>query len=154
MVKYCKRLDEISMNNDLEKAIDILNNNSNYTCVLCKDDITFSSDKRGVAPLLNWIKEKVDFKDFCAADKVVGKATAFLYVKLHVRCVYARVMSKSAVWILENNNIEYYFDEVVDKVLNRTSTGQCPMEEAVMGIDDCNKALDVIKIRLNELQKK
>ena len=71
------------MKNDLKKAIDILNSGQ-YTCVLCKDNEIHISTERGVKPLLEWLESGIALKGFSAADKVVGKAAAFLYVLLGV----------------------------------------------------------------------
>lgn len=139
------------MNKDLANAINLLNDN-NLTCVLCKDDIIYTTTMRGVAPLLAWISDKKDMKDFCVADKVVGRAAAFLYVILGVSQVYAKVMSKGAIKVLMQNDIRIKYDTQVEYIINRTSTGMCPMEEAVWNINDCNDALDAITKRLDELK--
>ena len=61
--------------NDLEKAKSILQG-SDYTCVLCRGDQIHTSRHRGVRPLLELLE--TDVSGFCAADKVVGKATVLL----------------------------------------------------------------------------
>ena len=66
------------MNNDLNKVRTILRQGT-FTCVLCCGDIIHTSSARGMAPLLNFLS-KGQWSGFSAADKVVGKATAFLYV--------------------------------------------------------------------------
>ena len=66
------------MNSDLLKAKKMLHEGG-YTCVLCKSDKVYTSNERGVKPLLNWLDSNINLNDFCAADKVIGKAAAFLY---------------------------------------------------------------------------
>ena len=66
---------------DLENAKKILSDGS-YTCVLCKGKDTVSSSFRGVKPLLDLLDSGKDFSGYSAADKVVGRATAFLYCLL------------------------------------------------------------------------
>ena len=63
------------------KAKKLLEKNG-YTCVLIKDEKEIFSFERGVKPLLNFIDKGEDFYGFFVADKVVGKAAAFLYVLL------------------------------------------------------------------------
>ena len=53
-----------------------------HTLVLVKGERVITSNQRGVAPLLALID--TDVTGFSAADKVVGKAAALLYVKLGV----------------------------------------------------------------------
>ena len=106
------------MKNDINKAIELLNE-GNYTCVLCKGDILYTSTQRGVKPLLDWLDEKVDLKGFSAADRVVGKGAAFLYVLLGVKAVYAHVMSDEAIQILTENGIKQKCDVSVKNIINR-----------------------------------
>lgn len=141
------------MKNDLKKAIDILNSGQ-YTCVLCKDNEIHISTERGVKPLLEWLESGIDLKGFSAADKVVGKAAAFLYILLGVKEVYAPVMSESAIYTLSRNGIFPQCDLSVKNIINRAGTGNCPMEEAVMDITIPVEAITAIKNRLRKLALK
>lgn len=138
--------------NNLERAKEILNSDD-YTCVLCKNDIVYTSKSRGVKPLLDWLDNKTDLHGFSAADKVVGKATAFLYVLCGVAQIYAPVISEPARDILIENGIIPVCDKEVKAIRNRTDTGFCPMETAVYDIDNPHEALTVIKNTLTKLQK-
>ena len=138
------------MKADLKKAVDLLSK-SEYTCVLCKESTIFISRERGVKPLIAWLNSKTDFRGFCAADKVVGKAAAFLYVLLGVNAVYAPVMSKSAYEILSEHGIEPLCDLSVEAILNRSNTGLCPMEKTVMDIDDPETAFLMIKNKIESM---
>ncbi len=126
-------------------------NSGQYTCVLCKADEIHTSTERGVKPLLDWLDSGIDLKGFSVADKVVGKAAAFLYVLLGVREVYAPVMSESAIYTLSRNGIFPQCDVSVKSIINRAGTGNCPMEEAVMDIIDPKEAINNIKIKLLQL---
>lgn len=134
----------------MNKAYKILSD-GNYTCVLCMGEAVFTSTERGVKSLLEWIESGKDFRGFAAADKVVGKAAAFLYVIMGVSSVYAKVMSEPAKAVLEKNGIAAYADNLTTAIRNRTGTGFCPMESAVMGVDSPDTALEVIKNKLEEL---
>lgn len=138
------------MNSDLAKAVETLKSGA-YTCVLCKGDRLYTATERGVKPLLSWLHDGTDLRDFAAADKVVGKAAALLYVLLGVRAVYAPVMSKAAFETLAKNGIDAHCDRTVKHIMNRAGTGLCPMEETVMDIDDPQKAKERIVARLNAM---
>ena len=116
-----------------------------------KEDSVFYSRERGVKPLVQFILSKEDFKDYIAADKVIGKATAFLYIILQVKKIYASVISKKALEILMKNNIDVEYDLLVDNIRNRKNDGICPFEEAVIDIEDQNKALKVIISKMREM---
>ena len=130
------------MNQDLYKARIILSEGVN-TCVLCQGSHTIRCTARGVRPLVDLLQEGID-EGFSAADKVVGKATAFLYVLLKVRAVYAPVMSRPAIQVLQDHGIEIFYDIAVDAIFNRDRTGFCPMETAVREINDPKLARDTV----------
>ena len=138
------------MERDTQTAIEILES-GNYTCVVCKDDTTHTATERGVKPLLNWLDSGLDLNGFCAADRVVGRATAFLYSLLGVKEVYARVMSHPAREVLESYGISAQPQQLVDGIINRKGTGPCPFEAAVMDITDATEALEAIRNKRKQL---
>ncbi len=139
------------MNSDLTKAAALLNSGA-YTCVLCRGDAVFTGTERGVKPLLGWLDGGVDLNGFSAADRVVGKAAAFLYVLLGAAAVYAPVMSKAAISVLEENGIQAHCGQAVEQIINRAGTGICPMEEAVADAAKPTEALNRIRSRLIAMQ--
>ena len=136
---------------DLEQA-KIKLQEGEYTCVVCKGESLYTSTHRGVRPLMEWINQAIDFSGFSAADKVVGKATAFLYVLLGVKNLYARVLSKPALSVLETNGIKVEYEELVPNIINRSGTGMCPFEEVVFGETDPATALELILKKMRELK--
>lgn len=124
------------------------------TCALVGEDKTLCSKQRGVAPLLTWLESGENCRNMFAADKVVGRAAAFLYVLLGVDEVYALVLSESAENVFLQFGIPYTYNEKVKAIRNRAGDGFCPMEQAVLTIEQPSKALMAIKRRLSELQEK
>ena len=139
------------MYSDLRKAREILLAEG-CTCVLCREDTVYRCHERGVKPLLTILKAKTDTRGFSAADKVVGKAAAFLYCLLQVRCVYAPVMSRGAINILKSHGIEAVFDLETDTILSRAKDGLCPMEMATLSADNPIEALEIIEKTLAQLR--
>ena len=129
---------------DLQQARQILTEGG-YTCVLCRGNEVHTATARGVRPLVDWLDSGVDLTGFSAADKVVGRATAFLYVLLGVKCVHALVMSTPAKNALQENGITALCDREVPGIINRRGDGPCPFEEAVLGISDPTEALTAIR---------
>ena len=138
------------MNENTLKAHQILQS-GDYTCVLCKADAVSTDTRRGIRPLLERISSPADWQGFSAADKVVGKAAAFLYHLLGVESVYAQVISQPAAAVLAHYGIELTYDTLVPAIANRDGTGFCPMETAVLNIDDPMQALDAVRQKLAEL---
>ena len=133
---------------DLERAKAILEQEG-YTCVLCKGERIYSSNHRGVRPLLDLLETNVS--GFCAADKVVGKATALLYCLLNVKAVHAQVISQAALQVLQSRGIAVTWDAQVEYIRNRAGNGRCPMEQATENIDDPQSALVAIQKKMKEL---
>ena len=138
------------MEQNLKKALDLLNS-GNYTCVACKEEVVYTTTQRGVAPLLNWLDSKTDLKDYSAADRVVGRGAAFLYCLLGVKEVYALVMSRPAAEVLQSHGILADAGTFVEGIINRTGTGPCPFEDAVMDIQDTQEALNAIRMTRRKL---
>ncbi len=140
------------MKDMLNKAKELLVEND-YTCVVIKDDAVFVSSERGVKPLLQWYEAKTDLEAGFAVDKVIGKAAAYIYVLLKIKEVYAYVISRPAYEVFQKYNIAISYDCMVDAIVNRTKTGFCPMETAVIGIDNPEAALEAIKLCLKSLKE-
>ena len=138
------------MNNDLYRARELLLQ-GHYTCVLCHADSLRTDIRRGVMPLVSFLQEGT-WTGYSAADKVVGKATAFLYVLMDIRAVYAPVMSSAAIRILRDHHIDCCFETEVEAVFNRSRTGLCPMESAVRDIGDPQRALTAITQTLQQMR--
>ena len=132
--------DTISAKKDLEEK--------GYTCVLRNGEDIFFSFEHGVKPLLKWIDEGRDFSGYGAADQVVGKAAALLYVYLGVRNLYGQVVSEPAIQALEDHGVAYTYDECVPYIINRKKDGMCPMEQTVLEISEPKEAVDALRSKV------
>lgn len=140
------------MENELLSARELLLSGG-YTCVLLRGSETYTSTARGVKPLLTLLDSGRELSGCVAADKVVGKATAYLYVLLGARAVHAQVISRPAIEVLDRYGITAQWETAVEAIQNRDKTGFCPMESAVRGIDEPQAALDAIRTALRRLQQ-
>lgn len=138
------------MHPDLESCKAILEN-ENLTCVVkCGDKFLKTAD-RGIKPFMQWIESGENLRGAVAADKVVGKAAAFLMEKAGISAVYAAVLSEPAEDVLKAAGIEYKFTHLVPRIQNRKGDGLCPMESAVMDTDDSDTAFSALKNKLKNL---
>lgn len=140
------------MKTDAERAMEQLAVGG-WTAVLCRGGELFVSRERGVKPLLEWLDSGRDFRGFSAADKVVGKAAAFLYVLLGVREVRAPVMSEGAAETLTRYGVLFRCDTLSPEIRNRAGTGLCPMEQSVWDAGVPEEALAAVRRTLRQLQK-
>lgn len=74
------------------------------------------------------------------ADRVAGKAIALLCVYAKIREVYAAVLSRKAQAVLKQHKITFYWNELVDNVLDATKTGVCPFEKAAANVSNPQEA--------------
>ncbi len=132
-------------------ARQILLEDKSLTCVIEKEGQIYKSSRRGVAPLIEFLENKIDLKNSCAADKVVGRGAAFLYVLLGVKELYAQVLSSPAADILSSSKIKYECDTLVPFIKNRSGDGYCPIETSVLDISSPDKALEKIYETLKKL---
>ena len=134
----------------LEKAKSLLSAEG-YTCVLTDGTALYTSTRRGVKPLVDFLQTETDFNGFFAADKVVGRATAYLYVLLGVKELYAQVISQPAAAVLQANGISIEYDTLVPNIINRAGDGICPFEQAVMTIADPRNAYAAILEKMEQM---
>ena len=122
--------------------------------VLCRDADLIEKYQRGIFPLLELLEDGADHTGYSAADKIVGRAAAFLFVRLGVRAVYGAVMSKGAVSVLSEHGIAAEYSTLTEGIRNRAGTGSCPMELAVQGIADPAEVYAALRRKADELRGK
>lgn len=129
--------------NDLELAKDLLKDE--LTIVLAKDTVIYKDNKRGIKPMLDLINNEIDLTGFSVADKVVGKGAAVLFIYSKVKEIYTKVISAPALEILIKYNIKVSYDKLVENIINRKGDDICPMEKAVLNINDIDLAFRTLK---------
>lgn len=133
---------------DIETAIENLDGHS---ICLCRDGEYFTDDRRGISPMMGFIAEGRDLRGYSAADVIVGKAAAMLFVKAGIICVHGKTMSESGKAYLEAHDIPCTYDILTDMIINRQGTDICPMEKAVAGIDDIESGYKALILIFNQL---
>ncbi len=134
----------------LRKAKETLESGG-YTCVLTDGTIVYTSKLRGVKPLVQFLESGTIPSGFSAADKVIGRATAYLYVLLGVREVYAQIISEPAAEVLRAKGIHVQYGTLVPNIINRKGDGICPFEAAVMEITEPSLAYEAILSKMKEM---
>lgn len=134
---------------DLELAIREL---ETHTLVLCKDGEFLQSDRHGVAPMLDFLREGRDLSGCSAADRVVGKAVAMLFLKAGIREVYAKTLSEGAETYLTAHGIPVQAETRTKRILNRAGTGPCPMEATVTDTEDAEEGYLRLCAKLDEMR--
>ena len=134
----------------IEKAVAGLDGHS--VC-LVRGEEKLTRDGRGISPLIALAEEGRDLRGFSAADLIVGRAAAMIFVCLGVASVYGKTMSRGGAEYLEKRGIPYSYGVLTEKIINRTGDNVCPMEKAVEGTEDAAEGLRLIKSALAALQR-
>ncbi len=119
-----------------------------HSLALCRGGTVLTDDARGIAPMMNFLSAGRDLHGFSAADLVVGRAAALLFVLAGITSVYAATLSRGGMDVLAANGIPVEYGTITDSIRNRAGTGNCPMEQAVSGTDDPETAYRRIGDRL------
>lgn len=122
-----------------------------HTIVLCRNSELTISDKRGISPMMEWISEGRDMRGASAADVIVGKAVAMLFIISGITAVHARTLSRAGLNILRNHGIEPTYETLTENIQNRAGTDICPMEKAVLTINDPSCGYAALREKLNAL---
>lgn len=76
-----------------------------------------------------------------------------LLEKYGVSEIYAKVTSKYAVTYLNDKNTVLTYDIKVDHIINRSGTGMCPMEKAVLNVNNADEGEKLIRDTINSMMK-
>ena len=140
------------MERKLEKAKELLaQKDTTFACILQNGEV-YTSEKKGIAPIMDQMKiDREFFRGTVAADRFLGKAAAMLLIDSGVCMVYGETISEHAKTALEQQQkqtdgaFSYQCRTVVPYIINRTKTGMCPMEKAVLDVTDPKDAFDILK---------
>ena len=135
----------------LEQAKSLLLSSASTIAVVSNGEV-FTSQERGVKPLLHLLSEKKGFlKGASVADKVIGKAAALLMVLGEIKEVHTMVISEPAIKVFEKYNIPCFYDKKVERIVNRTGDGLCPMETLCLDVDNPMDAFTKIKDKISKV---
>ena len=135
----------------LDRAISLLKSTDSTLAVVSVDNV-FTSQERGVKPLLHLLTEKKNFlKGASVADKVIGKAAALLMVLGEIKEVHTLIISEPAIKVFEKYNIPCFYDKKVDRIINRTGDGLCPIETLCLDVDDPQEAFNLITEKVSKM---
>ena len=102
--------------------------------------------ERGVKDLYRLLEEEPELLDGAfVADKVVGKGAAALMILGGVGELHADVISRPARRLLAASPVHVSYTLEVPYIVNRTRTGQCPVETLCRDCATAAEALPLIR---------
>ena len=126
---------------------------SGHSIALCRNGEILTDNGRGISPMMKFIAEGRQLAGYSAADVIVGKAAAMLFVKAGVICVHGNTMSRPGKEFLEFHGVACTYDVLTERIINRSGTDICPMEKTVADISDAEAGYDALRIRIEEMKK-
>lgn len=117
----------------------------NFSCVIRKGMEVRTFTQRGVADLYALQTTEPDFlKGSSIADKVIGKGAAALMIQGGVQHVYADVISRPALALLQSFHIDVQYETLTDNIINRAGTGICPVEQRCLPLEKLEDMVEAI----------
>lgn len=130
----------------LSKLIGILHKEG---CSLVLEDVQGNIRlfyKKGVRDLEDLLNNEPDtLKGATIADKVIGKAAAGMMAYGGVREVYADVLSRKAISLLNDNHVMYSYDKLVDHIIIPKGDTRCPLEEIVSSAKTAEETVNMLQ---------
>lgn len=116
------------------------------SCVVRNGDEVRIFRERGVKDLYRLLREEPQLLDGAfVADKVVGKGAAALMILGGVGELHADVISRPARLLLAASPVHVSYTLEVPYIVNRTRTGQCPVETLCRDCATAAEALPLIR---------
>ncbi len=127
---------------DIELAKTILDSEKQAIVIVKEGRVIFSSNGKGIKPIytaLNDLKDELSGSSI--ADKVVGKAAAMIYECAGIKELSTKLISESAISVLENTSIIYNYEKSVPYIKNRDQSGMCPIETLSLKVNNIDELL-------------
>lgn len=116
------------------------------SCVVRNGDEVRIFRERGVKDLYRLLREEPQLLDGAfVADKVVGKGAAALMILGGIGELHADVISRPARLLLAASPVHVSYTLEVPYIVNRTRTGQCPVETLCRDCATAAEALPLIR---------
>lgn len=134
---------------DGEEMLETLNKN-HYSLVVRSHGEQTTYSKKGVRDLWDLQSTRV-LQGAAVADKIIGTGAAFLMMNGGAKYITTNTISKDALSLLREAQIEVKYDTLVDTIENNAKTGECPLELKLKGVTTLEKAMPLIEEFVKQL---
>ena len=138
----------------MKDLIDILHREG-CSLVVEKDGEVSIYNQKGVRDLEHLLKcEPEKLRGARIADKVIGKAAAGIAVKGGVKEMYAEVLSRKALPILDDSDMRYTYGELADEIIIKEGDTRCRLEEIVSEATTADEVVETLWAHFDEMKNK
>lgn len=142
------------MTDDMQKLVHLLHQTG---CSLVVEDSkgeVTSYNRKGVRDLIYLLDNEPErLQGARVADKVIGKAAAGLIILGGVKCLYAEILSRQALLLLDNNHIDYTYGTLVDAIVIPEGDNRCPLEQIVASATDAKGVESLLRKHFEEVKR-
>jgi hypothetical protein len=122
--------------------------------VVEKDGRQYRFFKKGVRDLEDLLNHSPELlEEATAADKVIGKAAAGMVVVGKVKQLYADVLSRKALKLLDAAGISYSCGQLVDHIVIAENDDRCPLEKIVAPATTAEEVVAMLRAHFAKMQK-
>ncbi len=134
---------------DLTLARETLENEECSIVVVKNKKVLLFKKGHGLKPIFETFEEiGPEIKDSVVADRILGKASAFLFRYAGVKSVYTPQATKGAVAVLIVGGIPSQVEKLIPFIKNNTGDNKCPFEKILEGVESPKKAFELLKTRI------
>lgn len=132
---------------DVEKACQYLVEHPTVKVVAAKEgNILGFAEGTGIRPLLALVDQLgVALTGASVADRVIGRAAAFILIEARVAGAYGETLSTEAEQQLHEAGIEVSGGQRVPCILRPDGLERCVMEQQVIGVEDAAEAVQRLR---------
>jgi len=109
--------------------------------------------ERGLKPLVAAYDAGL-LKGSIVFDRAVGRAAAAFYAAAGAATVRTLLAGEGAEDICRKAGVELLAERTVPRILNRERSGSCPMEQAVVDLNDNQKIIEAVRATLERISAK
>ena len=111
-----------------------------------KEKELFKSNRKWIYPLFDLedylIENPVPMNSTKIYDKVVGRAAALLFIRLGAVWIHGEIMSKLAVYTLNQWGVEFTYEQLVERI-------KCKTEDVLIKVNEPEIAYSILCKRAN-----
>lgn len=139
----------------MQQLINLLHQQQCSLVVQSADNLVTTYNKKGVRDLVWLIDNQPErLQGARIADKVIGKAAAALIVRGGVSEVYAEVMSRLALPLLNEASVSYSYGTLVERIVIPEGDNRCPLEQIVASATTAEEAETLLRQHFSEMKQK
>lgn len=137
----------------MTQLIKLLHDHQCSLVVLSADGEVTTYNKKGVRDLIYLLDhEPQRLRGASMADKVTGKAAAGLTVRAGVAQLYADVLSRQAIPLLQAAGIRYSYGTLVDAIVIPVGDDRCPLEQIVAPATTASEVEGLLRRHFEEMK--